>query len=734
MSPSLESAREAHQRGDLSRAIQEYARLVEAEPGRADVWHLKGVAEQQAGQLEAALQSVEHAIHAGGERPAFLLLQGHILQDRGDLEGAEARFVRLTAARPDWAPGHMALGSVRMDRGSLAGAEQAFRAAATADPRHPRAWQNLGVSLQAQGREEEAGEAFERAVAIEPGYALAHLNLARVRNTRDPKRALVHAEAAARADPRLADAWLLAGDIHRRQFAFDRALDAFASAAQHAPQDLRAALAQADLLAELGRIDEARAQFASTSERFPSSLKAALGSRLLLPRVYEGTEHLEQSRAAYAQGLEALHEHPDRFRAAGPEAALADARWVNFYLAYQGHDDRKLQERYGALVRRVLAPQLPRFFTPRPARPVRGERIRVGFCSQFFFNCVVGRYFASWITHLDARRFETFVYYTNEWIAEDTKTIAAAAGTFRHLAGKPVHAIARQVIADDLDILVYPELGMHPDTFALAALRLAPVQCAGWGHPITTGSPEIDWFISCAGMEPENAQSHYSERLATLPGLGTRYAMPAADRDGSREDFGIPANATAYLVPQSLFKIHPENDALIAEVLARDPDGVAVLFPSRQERFNEVFKERFGRALARHGLDLGDRVRFLKFVPHGTYLRINQLCDLMLDTLHWSGGNTSLDALASGLPIVTLPGAYMRGRQSAAMLRTLGLDELVATSAAQYVETSVRLGRDREARAAIARRIVEGRAALFERDEPVRAFEDFLARAAAERG
>ena len=98
----------------------------------------------------------------------------------------------------------------------------------------------------------------------------------------------------------------------------------------------------------------------------------------------------------------------------------------------------------------------------------------------------------------------------------------------------------------------------------------------------------------------------------------------------------------------------------------------------------------------------------------------------------WSGGNTSLDALASGLPLVTLPGAFMRGRQSAAMLTDLGLDELIAADAADYVEKAVALGRDRERREALAARIAEGRGRLFERDEPVRAFEEFIARAAGE--
>ena len=63
----------------------------------------------------------------------------------------------------------------------------------------------------------------------------------------------------------------------------------------------------------------------------------------------------------------------------------------------------------------------------------------------------------------------------------------------------------------------------------------------------------------------------------------------------------------------------------------------------------------------------------------------------MVDTLHWSGGNTSLDALACALPIVTLPGRFMRGRQSAGMLRLMGIDELVARDADDYVRIVARL-------------------------------------------
>src|SRR3974390_3029008 len=96
-------------------------------------------------------------------------------------------------------------------------------------------------------------------------------------------------------------------------------------------------------------------------------------------------------------------------------------------------------------------------------------------------------------------------------------------------------------------------------------------------------------------------------------------------------------------------------------------------------------------------------------MQHAGYLQLNACCDVMLDTLHWSGGNTSLDAIASGLPIVTLPGAFMRGRQSAGMLAMLGGEELVARDAVSYVETAVAIAKDRARRDALSQRIKAAR-------------------------
>ena len=726
----VEQGRQLHLKGDLARAIAVYQQALDGDPGLADAWHLKGMAEHQAGLLDQALDSVARAISEGGEKPTYLVLEGGVLQDRGELAAAEERFARAVATAPNWAPALVERGSVRMDRGRPLEAIEDFRAALTIEPNNVRAWNNLGVALQNLDRLDEAVRAFNHTLGIDPRYALAHFNLGRLYNLRyDAKLALKHAQAAVQFDPKHVDAWLLVGDIQRRARKADEALAAYKSAAGAMPDNLTALNALADLLAEMGRFDEARRGYRQIWQKNPENFKAALGANLLLPQVYGSHEHLETARREYSEGLERLHGSVEALRFKRPEAALSEGRWTNFYLAYQGRNDRDLQRRYGELQRRVFAPVLPEFFAPRPRRS-GGERLRVGFLSHFFFNCTAGRYFSSWITHLDPKRFEKFVYYTNEWVADDTRTIAAGAHTFRHLPGRPLHVLAKQILADELDILVYPELGMHAETFTLAGLRLAPVQVAGWGHPNTPGLPAIDWFFSSGAMEPDGAQAHYSERLGLLPGLGTRYAMPKGDEKGARADFGLPEDKTIYLVPQSLFKIHPDNDELIARVLSHDPHALAVFFAANHDPVTQAFGVRLGAALRRFDIDIHARTLFLMpNIAHPKYLRLNELADVMLDTLHWSGGNTSLDALACGLPVVTLPGEFMRGRQSQAMLRILGAPELIAADRDEYVRTAVRLGMDADERRGLSERLRANRLELFERDEPIRALEDLLERA-----
>ena len=176
--------------------------------------------------------------------------------------------------------------------------------------------------------------------------------------------------------------------------------------------------------------------------------------------------------------------------------------------------------------------------------------------------------------------------------------------------------VAPAIRADELDVLVYPELGMDACSFALAALRLAPRQYAGWGHPVTTGHPTIDAFVSCDVMEPQGAEAHYTEALVKLPGIGTRYEPLTIPDDASRARFGLPEDRKLLLCPQSLWKIHPDNDALFAEILAANPNALLVLFEGRYPAVGERFMRRLTRVLGEHGVSVPERIRVLPQVGH----------------------------------------------------------------------------------------------------------------------
>jgi CRISPR-associated protein Csy1 len=352
----------------------------------------------------------------------------------------------------------------------------------------------------------------------------------------------------------------------------------------------------------------------------------------------------------------------------------------------------------------------------------------VGFASAFFHTGTCGRYFRSWITDLDRGGFEVFVYHLYPGMDEVASDIARRADSFKSFGGSRARpsVVAREIRGDELDVLVYPELGMDACSFGLAALRLAPRQYAGWGHPVTTGHATIDGFLSCETMEPEGAQAHYAERLLLLPGIGTSYRRLDIPGDASRPPFGLPEQRMLLLCPQSLWKIHPDNDALFAELLAANREALLVLFAGRHPTITDKFMRRLERMFSDHGLAVRERVLMLPQVGHDDYLRINLVCDAMLDTMHWSGGNTSLDALACGLPVVTLPGAFMRGRQSAGMLGLLGVPELIARDREDYLAIAGRLVGDAGWRRELSGRIRAAQSELFDRPDAVASLQRLL--------
>lgn len=693
------------------------------------------MASAQLGDLAAACAAIDKALLLPDAHPGMWLLAANLFQDTGRFQDALAYAQRVPRDHPGYARARNQMAILLTDLQRLEEAEAACREAVAADPSMVRALCNLAVIRLRQGDASDATRWARKATAQRPDYLQGHVIEAMAAlQAGDQVAAAKALDIVLAVNPDHIDGLLLRTTIDRQLHDLEKAIDRIRRVLELSPDRVDAICQLADALFLYGDHDGARAQWERVLNIQPNHVEAALRRVQALPMVYQTVRDIDTARERYAVELRELAAKADTF-AAQPAETMRQLTACNFFLAYQGRNDVELQRSYADFVSSLLKRIRPEKFVGRGLNPVSGRRVRIGFASRFFYQSTVGNYFQSWITGLDRDQFEIFVYYTHSQHDGLTDRIRAAVDRFA--AYRPtVDAWADQIAEDQLDLLVYPEIGMDAICTTLAAFRLAPIQIAGWGHPVTTGQANIDWYLSCSEMEPADAANHYREALALLPGLGTRYALPKMDercRQLDRRHYGLPDGETLYLVPQSLFKIHPDGDTLFVSVLAAHPGARLVFFSGQAALVRDLFQARLTSALASAGLSLPDRVLFLPDVPHSDYLRINQLCDVMLDSPHWSGGNTSLDALSVGLPIVTLPGAYMRGRQSMAMLRRLGVDELVTTHAAEYVTRAVALGRDAEYRARISRQIVENHHRLFGDAEPIVALQDFFKRAVASR-
>ncbi|GIK88470.1 MAG: hypothetical protein BroJett026_39510 [Betaproteobacteria bacterium] len=664
---------------------------------------------------------------AAADRAAALMLRSRAHEALGNLQAAIADVEGALALAPD-ARGFNELGILCSDAREIDRAIAAFTRATQADPRYARAWNNLGNALREAARSGEAETAFARATRADPRYALAWANLGIARrDAGDDDGAAAALEQALALDPRHRLALTALAGVRRAQGRLDDAARLYEGALGVAPRDANAWLLYAGTLAERDDLDGAARAYAQAEALDATLLRGLLGRLLTLPMVPGSAADVARARGAFAQGLDVLaRELPARAARMTPAQVVDELRWTNFLLAYHGEDDRALQRSYADAVGRAVEAAAPQWRAPLPRRHRGARRLRVGFCSAFLREGTVGRYFEHWMTGLPRERFEVVVYHLHPGRDELAQRIAARADRFRPCPRWRPAQVADAIRADAPDVLVYPELGMDATTFAVAALRLAPLQCAAWGHPVTTGHATIDAFFTAGAMEPEGAQAHYTERLVPLPGIGTRYARPARPPAAMRAALGLPPEGPLLLWPQSLFKLMPDDDALLASVLAALPSVRVVMFEGRHPALTARYLARLDAACAAAGVTRAERVLVRPQCRHDQYLQINLACCAMLDTLRWSGGNTTLDAIACALPVVTLPGRVMRARQSAAMLALAGVPELVAADVDGYVATAARLVHDRAWRDALAGRIDAGAARVFDDDAPVRALADWL--------
>ena len=451
----------------------------------------------------------------------------------------------------------------------------------------------------------------------------------------------------------------------------------------------------------------------------PDYLPALFARELALPPLYQSDAHMAAARSDWVRGIENLEALilQGRQWPVG-EALKAVSTYVPYALHYQDSDTTGLQCRFGKLVETVVGRAFPQFLRPCDWAPMaHGGRLRVGFVSAYLRHHSVGNFFSSWITDLDPARFESFVFAIGESEDALTQRIAACAAHFSR--EQDIEKIAPAIRAAQLGVLIFIDVSMHPHAQVLAAMRLAPIQCAAYGHPITTGLSTVSHFLSADAAEPDNAGAHYIEKLIRLPKMGLKIRATAVVSRGAKA-------GVQFLCAQRLFKVLPHMDRLIAQILRGVPGSRVAFFASLSQRLNAQFVERISTALRAEGLEPGSVLEMLPVMPHAAFLQTIEAATLLLDTTHFSGGNTSFDALALGAPVLAYEGAMLRGRQTSAMLNLLGIGELIARNDDQYVHLACELANNPAMREKMRVRLVASRHRLFDDDGAIPALEAAL--------
>jgi predicted O-linked N-acetylglucosamine transferase (SPINDLY family) len=721
-----------HEAGRLDEAAAIYRQILAHSPENFDAAHLLGVVALQQGRFREAQQLIRVAV---GINP----------HDAGAL-------------------GNLGLSYLR--DGQIESAFRWLTVALKLEPNSISALFNAAGALRDLRRSREAIPLLERAYAEDPSsYIVCRLLGECLMECGMARRAVEAFDAATYSEPESAEAWtslaaaLTAVGEHERAHACAVRAEGLKPVATSPPTDQHphphAAVAapSVTVLADVAYIllinglhDEAIEQLEDALRIDPLNLshRWTIAIARLKP-VYVDSSDLLAARAAFTDSLAEIADWYER--TPGIAAPYRSVGMIQpFYISYQAFNNRDLLRQHGSLcaawmatlpaeILGALHAPKPEPFTQRESRKLRLGIVSTQIRSHSTWHAIT----KGWLENIDRTKFDVIVFQLNKDSDRETERARLAASCVEDRPNSVPDWI--KAIRDAaLDVLIYPSVAMDPLPLQLASLRLAPVQAAAWGHPETTGLPTIDLYLSGEAFEPAEATAHYTEKLVRLPNFGV-YVEPlnpsSAEPDLSA--LGLPDDAPLLLCPGAPFKYSPVDDHVWVEiakhlqkgVFRRRVGGRLVFFRSHVRALDRMLETRLRAAFTAAGLEFDAHVSYIEHLDRPRFFGLLRRSALMLDTLAFSGFNLGVQAMECGLPLLAYEGEFMRGRLASAIMRRLGLSELVATTKQEFVSKAVDLALNAKRRSDLRAAIIARREILFRDVAPIRALERELTQAVA---
>jgi len=225
-----------------------------------------------------------------------------------------------------------------------------------------------------------------------------------------------------------------------------------------------------------------------------------------------------------------------------------------------------------------------------------------------------------------------------------------------------------------------------------------------YGHPVSTTSPAIDYFIVGEESETSTIESHYTEATIKLKGSGMNAVRPSVRRPTYEEKSALQSPDTVNIfIAASGPKINPVIVAHWKTILANAAFPTMLHLLPGEAGMQEV------SVLRQHLKDtLGKEViRFYRRLGYAQYMHIIKGCDLSLGSYPYGDYNRTIDSLWMGTPFIAIQGECGYQNTGAASLRTIGLDQLVARNMDEYVNIALRLINNHAHRAQLQKNILK---------------------------
>ena len=586
----------------------------------------------------------------------------------------------------------------------------------------------------AQGNYAEAAIAYEQAIALEPhlsyywqlGLALflqgevADAQLAWMSPLLEvPEQEEARSQSLVEFLLAQAQALNLAGQ-------FDTAAELGSFCVELAPNDVKVLLPVANWMQHTGLTESLTASIplaVTCLERSPSYVDRVLATHLILSALmstcgnwqdswhyYQIHKHLlaslkmssplalpdgegSQDQFPFSRGEKGLGDEGDR-------SALPNILGMGAFLLYfedNPRTNRPIRNQFAAVCQALFQQQAAErgkqyHSSYVPLGTAVSKPLKIGYLSEGLRQHSIGWLIRWLLQHHDRHHFEVHLYSlmpSDDWIQNSLRS--SHGDRFHDLPPTTVN-IADRIYADQIDILVELDSLTCLSGCGTLALKPAPIQVNWLGYD-AAGIPGVDYFIADPYVLPEDAQSYYTEKIWRLPNAyiaveGFEVHTPSLRRD----QLDIPGDAIVYLSSQSGLKRNPHNIRLQMQILKAVPNSY-FLIKSWRAAMTQL-EEFFGQSADEVGLSR-DRLRFLPGVPSEFTHRANlHLADIVLDTYPYNGATTTLEALWTGLPIVTRVGEQFAARNSYTMMKNAGVTEGIAWSDDEYIEWGTRLGQD----------------------------------------